>query len=72
MLSLCLWNFVRPETVTVVHPSETLPICHFGQEGQADIIHKRTEIKCYARNEFTHRNFTLIMLEFVTVGSKLF
>lgn len=50
----------------------SLPICHFGQEGQAGIIHKRTEIKFCARNEFTHRNFTLIMLESVTVGRKLF
>jgi len=49
-----------------------MAICHIGQELQADVIHKRREREFCAKNEFTHGNFSLIMIEFVTVESKLF
>lgn len=49
-----------------------MAICRIGQELQAYVIHKRREIEFCAKNELTHGNFNLIMLEFVTVESKLF
>ena len=49
-----------------------MAICRIGRELQAYVVHKRREVEFCVKNAFTHGNFNLIMLEFVTVESKLF